>query len=102
MANQMAILQKDITDTVSEKIDQLTDEGLALPANYKWQNALKSAFFTLQNVKGRDGRPALQCVPASIANNPVSVQTKQNQKPNSCIYKKSRHHRPGSDNMIQI
>lgn len=68
MANQMAILQKDITDTVSEKIDQLTDEGLALPANYKWQNALKSAFFTLQNVKGRDGRPALQCVPASIAN----------------------------------
>lgn len=68
MANQMAILQKDITDTVSKKIDQLTDEGLALPANYKWQNALKSAFFTLQNVKGRDGRPALQCVPASIAN----------------------------------
>ena len=29
MANQMAILQKDITDTVSKKIDQLTDEGLA-------------------------------------------------------------------------
>ena len=30
-SNQMAVMQKDITDQVSNRISQLQDDGLALP-----------------------------------------------------------------------
>lgn len=71
-ANEVAVLQKDITDQVSNKLSDLESSGLALPANYNAQNALKSAFFKLQGVKTskKDGlRPALlHCTKESIAN----------------------------------
>ena len=71
-ANEVALLQKDITDQVSNKLSDLESSGLALPANYNAQNALKSAFFKLQGVKTskKDGlRPALlHCTKESIAN----------------------------------
>lgn len=66
---QLAIIQKDITDEVSRKIAELEDGGLTLPPNYNPHNALKSAFFRLQEVKDRNGTPALEvCTKASIAN----------------------------------
>lgn len=67
--NQLAIIQKDITDEVSGKIAELEEGGLALPPNYNPHNALKSAFFKLQEVKDRNDRPALEvCSKSSIAN----------------------------------
>lgn len=67
--NQLAILQKDITDEVSGKLAELENGGLALPPNYNPHNALKSAFFKLQEVKDRNNKPALEvCTKASIAN----------------------------------
>lgn len=67
--NQMAVMQKDITDQVSNRISQLQDDGLALPKDYNPQNALKAAWFKLQQTKDRSNRPALQvCTRASIAN----------------------------------
>ena len=67
-SNQMAVMQKDITDQVSNRISQLQDEGLALPKDYNPQNALKAAWFKLQQTKDRSNRPALQvCTRASIA-----------------------------------
>lgn len=66
---QLAIIQKDITDEVSRKIAELENGGLTLPPNYNPHNALKSAFFRLQEVKDRNGTPALEvCTKASIAN----------------------------------
>lgn len=66
---QLAVLQKDITDEVSGKLAELEQEGLTLPPNYNAHNALKSAFFKLQEVKDRNDRPALEvCTKASIAN----------------------------------
>ncbi|UTF48245.1 hypothetical protein [Limosilactobacillus fermentum] len=50
---------KQITSAVAERLDMLKDEGLALPANYNAQNALKAAYLRLQTVKDRQGRPAL-------------------------------------------
>lgn len=47
-SNQMAVMQKDITDQVSNRISQLQDDGLALPKDYNPQNALKAAWFKLQ------------------------------------------------------
>lgn len=68
-SNQMAVKQKDITDQVSNRISQLQDDGLALPKDYNPQNALKAAWFKLQQTKDRSNRPALQvCTRASIAN----------------------------------
>lgn len=68
-SNQVAIIQRDITDSVNKKIDELQSEGLALPPNYSHSNALKSAFFKLQEVKDRNGKPALEvCTKESIAN----------------------------------
>lgn len=67
--NQVAIIQKDITDDVNKSLVRLQDEGLVLPPNYNASNALKSAFFKLQEVKDRNGKPALEvCSKASVAN----------------------------------
>ncbi|WCE95559.1 recombinase RecT [Limosilactobacillus fermentum] len=60
---------KQITSAVAERLDTLKDEGLALPAHYNAQNALKAAYLRLQTVKDRQGRPALNvCSQLSIAN----------------------------------
>lgn len=67
--NQVALLQKDITDQVSKRITELEQTGLALPANFNAQNALKAAFFALDKTKDRSSRPALEvCTKTSIAN----------------------------------
>lgn len=69
MTNQLAIIQKDITDSVNNKLGELQKEGLVIPQNYNASNALKSAFFKLQEVKDKAGRPALEvCTKDSIAN----------------------------------
>ncbi|MEH7236782.1 recombinase RecT [Bacillus sp. JJ1562] len=67
--NQVAIIQKDITDDVNKSLSRLQNDGLQLPANYNASNALKSAFFKLQEVKDRNGKPALEvCTRESVAN----------------------------------
>ena len=68
-SNEVAIIQKDITDEVVGKLAELKKGGLVLPPNYSAENALKSAFFTLQSVEDKNHQPALQvCSKASIAN----------------------------------
>lgn len=75
-SNQMAVMQKDITDQVSNRISQLQDDGLALPKDYNPQNALKAAWFKLQQTKDRSNRPALQvCTRSSIANTLLDMVT---------------------------
>lgn len=62
----VALIQKDITDDVNIALTKLQEEGLALPANYNYSNALKSAFFALSNNAG--GNLLEICSKASIAN----------------------------------
>lgn len=67
--NTPALLQKDITDQVNGKLVALKNEGLHLPPGYASANALKSAFFELQEVQDRNKKPALDvCTKESIAN----------------------------------
>lgn len=67
--NQVAIIQKDITDDVNRSLTRLQDDGLILPLNYNASNALKSAFFKLQEVQDKNGKPALEvCTRESVAN----------------------------------
>ncbi|MBJ6360831.1 recombinase RecT [Paenibacillus sp. GCM10012307] len=66
---QVSIIQKDITDDVNRSLTRLKDDGLILPPNYNASNALKSAFFKLQEVQDKSGKPALDvCTRESIAN----------------------------------
>lgn len=62
----VALTQKDITDDVNIALTKLQEEGLALPTNYNYSNALKSAFFALSNNAG--GNLLEICSKASIAN----------------------------------
>ena len=66
----LAVLKRDTVDVVAGRINELMRSGeLHLPADYSVQNALKSAWLILQEVKDKDGRPALQvCTRDSIAN----------------------------------
>lgn len=67
--NQVAQIQRDISDQVSTKTEKLVQGGLALPKSYNYQSALKSAFFALNKVQDRNHQPALQvCTRESIAN----------------------------------
>ena len=76
MTNNLAQIQKDITDTVSTKITELEKTGLQLPKNYNAQNALKAAFFTLNETMTRDKKPVLvACDKASIANTLLDMVT---------------------------
>lgn len=64
--NQLVIIQRDITDSVNQKIQELQSEGLALPPNYSHSNALKSAFFALTN--NASGNLLQVCSKESVAN----------------------------------
>lgn len=68
--NQVAVQQKNITEQVLAKIETFKQAGeLRLPADYSPENALKAAYLTLQEVKNKDGRLALEvCKPSTVAN----------------------------------
>lgn len=73
MANELAIMQKDITDQVNGKIKVLENDGLQLPQNYNPSNALKSAFFAMTN--SGSGNLLEKCTPDSIANSLLDMVT---------------------------
>lgn len=60
------VIQKDITDTVAKRINEMESDGLALPASYSSANALKSAFFAMTN--SSNGNLLEKCSKESIAN----------------------------------
>lgn len=62
--------EKNITDTVLNKIQKFQSAGqIYFPNNYSPENALKSAWLKLQDVKDKNGKLALEtCTQPSIAN----------------------------------
>ncbi|PUB12592.1 recombinase RecT [Paenisporosarcina sp. OV554] len=68
--NQLAMIKKDTVDIVANKVKQFQESGeLHFPANYSPENAMKSAWLLLQDVKDKSNTPALQaCSKDSIAN----------------------------------
>lgn len=67
---QVAVQQKNITEQVLAKIETFKQAGeLRLPSDYSPENALKAAYLTLQEVKDRNGKAALEvCKPSTVAN----------------------------------
>lgn len=69
MANNQVPQQKNLTDKIGKRIAEMKDEGLQLPANYNYSNALKSAYFAIEKTKDRSNKPAFEvCTTESIAN----------------------------------
>jgi recombination protein RecT len=66
----LAIMKKDVVDVVEARVRQFKQSGeLQFPANYSPENAMKSAWLTLQGVADRNGKPALEvCTKDSVAN----------------------------------
>lgn len=67
---QNALAMKDTVDIVAKRVRQFQESGqLHLPANYSAENAMKSAWLTLQSTLDKSGKPALQvCTKDSVAN----------------------------------
>lgn len=68
--NKADIAVTNITDEVLVKVQKFENNGqIYFPENYSPENALKSAWLTLQDVKDKDGKLALDtCNKNSIAN----------------------------------
>lgn len=71
--NPLQLLKRDTVDVVADKIKEFQNSGeLHFPAAYSPENALKSAWLLIQEVKGgkkQNYRPALEiCTKDSIAN----------------------------------
>lgn len=63
-------IKRDVVDTVTSKVRDFIENGeLHLPERYSPENALKSAWLTLQSTKDKNGNLALNvCTKESIAN----------------------------------
>lgn len=73
MANekaQLALLKTDVVDVVTNRIREFQENGeIHFPKNYSPENALKSAWLILQDIKDKDDNLALVCCTKdSIAN----------------------------------
>ena len=77
MSNEIAKTQgeRNITDRVLSKVKKYQEDGdIQFPAEYSPENAIKSAWLTLQEVKDSSKRPALEvCTQASIANSVLDM-----------------------------
>lgn len=73
--NTLSIMQKTVIDVVGNKINGLQrSQEIILPADYSPENAMKSAWLILQEVKDRNGKLALEvCTKNSIANALLSM-----------------------------
>lgn len=57
----------DVGSQVIARIDELCQVGFVMPKDYNYVNAIKASVLALQDVKDRNGRPALEvCTPTSI------------------------------------
>ncbi|WLR50062.1 recombinase RecT [Bacillus tianshenii] len=72
--NELAMVKKDTVDVVANKVKEFQERGeIHFPANYSPENAMKSAWLTLQSTKAKVGKdkygPVLEhCTKDSIAN----------------------------------
>lgn len=75
MSNNLALIKKDVVDVVGKKVQEFVSRGeLHLPPNYSVENAMKSAWLTIQETEDKNKKPALEvCTKESIANALLSM-----------------------------
>lgn len=62
-------LQKtNVGDQVIARVDNLSKAGFVMPKDYQYVNAIKASMLVLQELKDKNGKPALEvCTQASVA-----------------------------------
>ena len=70
MSTDLKKIQKTIEENVLSRINGMQEsEGLELPKNYSFTNAIKGAWLYIQSVKDKNDKPALDvCTTTSICN----------------------------------
>lgn len=58
---------KSVGDIVLSRVSEMSEAGFTLPADYNPTNAIKASMLVLQEIKDKNGKPALEvCTQASI------------------------------------
>ena len=89
MTNQIAVVEKSVTDKVLNSVNRMQTEGsLQIPPNYSPENALKAAYLILSEATTKDKKPVLQaCSQESIANSLLDMVTQGlNPNKNQCYF----------------
>jgi recombination protein RecT len=75
MENELNIMKRDVVDIVAERIMDLSKHGeLHIPHNYSVANAIKAAWLTLQELRGKNGKALYEIVAKNnIANALLSM-----------------------------
>lgn len=76
MANEVQV-KNNVGDQVIARINSLCEVGFTMPKDYQFVNAIKMSMLKLQDLKDKNGRPALQvCTPASVSTALFQMATK--------------------------
>lgn len=68
MATKEVALRQNVGDQVITRVNSLCEVGFKMPADYQYVNAIKASMLVLQELKDKNGKPALEvCTQASIA-----------------------------------
>ena len=58
---------KSVGDIVLSRVNEMSEAGFTLPADYNPTNAIKASMLVLQEIKDKNGKPALEvCTQASV------------------------------------
>lgn len=70
-------VKNNVGDQVIARINSLCEVGFTMPKDYQFVNAIKMSMLKLQDLKDKNGRPALQvCTPASVSTALFQMATK--------------------------
>jgi recombination protein RecT len=76
MANEVQVKQ-NVGDQVIARVNSLCEAGFTMPKDYSYVNAIKMSMLKLQDLKDKNGKPALAvCTPASVSTALFQMVTK--------------------------
>lgn len=65
---EVATVKTNVGDSVIARVNSLCEVGFKMPSDYQYVNAIKASMLVLQELKDKNGKPALEvCTQASIA-----------------------------------
>lgn len=77
MATKDLAVKMNVGDQVIARVNNLCEAGFKTPADYQYVNAIKASMLVLQELKDKNGKPALEvATPASVASALFEMSTR--------------------------
>lgn len=77
MANEVSTVKQNVGDSVIARVNNLCEVGFHMPSDYQYVNAIKASMLVLQDLKDKNGKPALEvCTQNSVASALFSMAIK--------------------------